>query len=135
MQLLNTIRIEELLSSVVFLAALSFVLVFSGTSAAYGVVSPGNLIIAQAGSGDGSIIVNVADSCTYQHVPGVIVTVGEQQYVTNTYGSTAFTVLPSGSVTIGLSHSGYYSTSLLTASSTYTAVYTIYLVPLKPCYP
>ncbi len=130
---MNTIRIAELLSSAVFLIAL--VLAFSGISGAYGVVSPGNVIIAQARSGYGSMIVNVVDSCTGQRVPGVIVAVGRLHYVTNTSGSTTFMVTPSGSITIGLSHSGYYSNSLLAASSTYTAVYTIYLVPLKACYP
>jgi hypothetical protein len=131
---LSKIQIEELLSSFAFLIILNFVLVFSVTSA-YGVVSPGNLIIAEAGSGYGSIIVNVADSCTNQPVPGVTVAVGELHYVTNTFGSTNFMVQPSGSITIRLSHSGYYSNSFLTASSTHTAVYTIYLVPLKACYP
>ena len=126
-------KVEKPLRSIIFLVA--WVLVFSGMSGVYGVVDPGNVIITQARSGYGSMIVNVVDSCTGQSVPGVIVAVGRLHYVTNTYGSTTFMVLPSGSITITLSHSGYYSNSLLASSSTYTAVYTIYLVPLKACYP
>jgi hypothetical protein len=131
------IQIEERLSSVVLLVALNFVLVFYGMSAAYGV--PGNVTIAQARSGYGSIMVNVANSCTNQPVPGADVNVGGSHYVTNAFGSTTFMVLPAGSITITVSHSGYYRSSLLTASSTYPSVYpsvyTIFLEPLKACYP
>ncbi|MGO9645327.1 MAG: hypothetical protein ACLPY5_11335 [Candidatus Bathyarchaeia archaeon] len=126
---------KKLLGSVVILVASIFVLVFPGTSAAYGFVSPGNVIIAQVGSQYGSMMINVVNTCTGQRVPGAIVNVGRAYYVTNTFGSTTFMILPSGSITINVSHSGYHTSSLLASSSTYPAGYTIYLVPLQACYP
>jgi len=126
---------EKILNSVFILVALIFVLVFYGTSAAYGFVSPGNVITTQVGSRYGSIIVNVVNTCTGQRVPGAVVTVGRSHYVTNTFGSTTFMILPSGSITITVSHSGYYISSLLASSSTYSAVYTLPLIPLRACYP
>ena len=101
-------------------------------SAAYG-VGPENVSIAQARSGYGSIMVSVMNSCTNQPIPGATVAVGKSQYVTNAFGSTTFMVLPSGSITITVSHSGYHGNSLLAASSTSTSVYTIFLEPINSC--
>ena len=79
-------------------------------------------------------MITVLNSCTLQGVPGAIVTIGELDYVTNTSGATVFMVQP-GPIRMTINHNGYYGRSLLTASSTYPSTYTIFLVPLKPCYP
>jgi len=130
----NTIRIKDVISSIVFLVALNFLLGFSSMFVTYPAVSADHVGLVQVGSEDGSMMITVLNSCSIQSIPGAIVTIGESHYVTNSLGSTTLLVQPSGSITISISHSGYYSSSLLAASSTYAATYTILLVPLRPCY-
>jgi hypothetical protein len=109
---------------------LSFVLVSLVLSGAY-VIAVNRV---DQGPGDGTVMIIVLNSCTLQVIPGAIITIGDLRYVTNTFGATVFMVQP-GSFMITINHSGYYSRSLLTASSAYPSAYTIFLVPLNACYP